>query len=328
MYAHSRAIAAAGQAERGAAKGVDGPRLAEEHYRFRLPIKVYGDDMNSRGYADASSYLRYMDRGRVEAIEAICAEAGERSWLDSYVVNVYRIDAKCATIVRLGDRLEVQTGLRKTSSHRAAFDQRIVNLANGAPVLEAVVEVLFLDEQRRLVAVPESVVSCEHTTNELTAGRPSPAPFTDEDRFPFRARHRVYYEDTDAQGITYHVSYVRFCERALWDLVQTIWPDMTEQAWSARNKVGLSGFDIRYLNSSSLGDWLEVRTGVLGLTSHQLTFGQRIVSAASGRVIADVITDCEFRDERDRVVAVPRQVVDLGTAHLPDPEARERQGSR
>jgi acyl-CoA thioesterase FadM len=93
---------------------------------------------------------------------------------------------------------------------------------------------------------------------------------------------------------------------------------MSTKDWVARNRVGLAGFDIRYLNSSRLGDRLEVRTGVLRVSSHYLTFGQRIVSAESGRVIADVITVCEFRDENEQRIPLPRQVADLSQAHLPD----------
>ncbi|MCP4605615.1 MAG: FAD-dependent oxidoreductase [Proteobacteria bacterium] len=288
-----------------------------DHYRFRVGVNVFGDDLNSRGNADVSSFLRYLDRGRVEAIETICQEAGNESWLKRYTVNVYRIVADCATIVGLGNRLEVRTGLRKISSHRASFDQRIVNLATDEVVMNAMVEVLFLNEQRKLVPVPDELTSSDAKGADVKTSKREPGPFSDGAQFPFRSLFRVYYEDTDCQGITYHVSYARFCERALQELVSTVWPEMTTKAWIMRNKVGVAKLNIRYLNPSTLGDHLEVRTGVLDLSSHRITFGQRIAFQHSSDVIADITTEVEFRDENERLVPVPAQVLDATFEELP-----------
>ncbi len=299
----------------------------DEYYRFRISVNVYGDDLNSRGNADTSSYFRYMDRGRVEAIEAICLEADKESWLREYVVNVYRIDADCATIVGLGHRLEVQTGVRRISSHRASFDQRIVNLGTGEVVADAMVEVLFLDDERRLVPVPDELTDRETAESKTSIERHAPVPFTDEAHFPFRAPFRVYYEDTDCQGITYHVSYARFCERSLFQMVRAVWPEMTTRTWMTRHKVSVARMDLRYLNSSTLGDRLEVRTGVLGVTSQRITFGQRIAFQESGKVIADVTTEVEFRDENEKIVPIPAPVLDATYEALPQNGGGIGQGS-
>jgi acyl-CoA thioester hydrolase len=282
----------------------------DEHFRFEHQVIVYGDELNSRGFADVSSYFRYLDRGRVETIESICREADRESWLRRFTVNVYRIQTVCATVSSLADLLEVRTGLRKTSSHRAAFDQRIINETSGDLVLDAAVEVLFLDESRALVPVPAELPTDEYVGSKLLDLRLAPAPFGEEQMFPFRTPFRVYYEDTDAQGITYHVSYARFCERALFHLVRTVWPEMSAKLWYSTSRANVARFDIRYLNASSLGDRLEVATGPLGITRDRLTFGQRILLAGSGKVIADAVTEIEFRDENERPVPVPQMIVD------------------
>lgn len=289
----------------------------DEHYRFHLPVIVFGDDMNSRGFADVSSYFRYMDRGRVETIEEICRGADRQSWLDRFVVNVYRVEALCATVSGLADLLEVRTGLRKTTTHRAAFDQRIVNQTTGDLVVEAVVEVLFLDEDRNLVPVPEELPTGEFPGPALLTPRHEPASFADEQAFPFHTPFRVYYEDTDAQGITYHVSYVRFCERALFHLVRTVWPEIPGEQWMRQSRANVARFDIRYMNASSLGDRLEVATGPLGVTDDRLYFGQRIMFAGDGKMVADAITEVEFRDQNERPVQVPQMILDATREFLP-----------
>jgi prolycopene isomerase len=299
----------------------------DPHYRFRFPVTIYGDDMNSRGFVDASAYLRFIDRGRTEAIEAICRDTGEASWLAAYVVQVYRIDSNCATTARLGDRLEIRTGLRKTSSHRAAFDQQIVRLATGEVVVDAVVEVLFLGSNRTLVPVPESFPGGPVELQGPSHNRREPVEFGDDSHFPFRARFRVYYEDTDCQGITYHVSYARFCQRALFELTRALWPEMSMRAWMQRNRINVARLDIRYLKSTRLGDRLEVRTGARQLSSHTLAFDQRIVLVDDGTVVADAITDVECRDENERPAPIPQLIVDAYFEALPPGhvERRERE---
>jgi prolycopene isomerase len=292
------------------------PAVEGEHYRHRLKISVYGCDLNSRGHADASSYLRYMDRGRLEAIEEISSPTGKGSWLDQYVVNVYRIEARCATVVGIGERLEVRTGLRRISTHRAAFDQRIFNVLTGDLVVDAVVEVLFLDREMKLVPVPAELPDSRFEPPSFSADRTQPVPFTVDDVFPFRTRYRVYFEDTDVQKITYHVSYVRFCERALFDMIRSVWPDLGEATWMRRYRSAVSRLDIRYLKATTLGDWLSVRTGVLKVTPWSVTFGLRILLVGSCEVVADAITDVEFRDEREQLVPVPLQIAEMAGAVL------------
>jgi prolycopene isomerase len=290
---------------------------SDEHYRYRHQVMVFGDDMNSRQFVEVSAYFRFMDRGRVEAIEEICRGVDRESWLDRYMVNVYRVEARCVTAAGIADRLEVRTGIRKTTSHRAAFDQRIVNATSGELLVDAVVEVLFLDPERQLVPVPDELPVDDFGGPNLDDVGHPPAPFGEEQRFPFRTPFRVYYEDTDAQGITYHVAYVRFCERALFNLVRTVWPEMSTPTWIRTSRAGVSRFDIRYLNASGLGDRLEVSTGPLGATSHRLLFGQRVLSAGDGKVVADAVTEVEFRDEQERPVPIPQMVIEAAREFLP-----------
>ncbi len=294
----------------------------DPHYRFRTAITVFGDDMNSRGFADASAYLRYMDRGRVEAIEEICRDSDEESWRSAYVVQVYRIDTQCSTIARLGDQLQVRTGLRKMSSHRAAFDQEIVKLATGEVLADAVVEVLFLAEDEGLVPVPESLPGGNSEVQGPDHNRREPVEFGDDSHFPFLSRFRVFYEDTDCQGITYHVSYARFCERALFELTRTLWPEMPIRPWMQRIRMNVARLDIRYLKSTQLGDRLEVRTGARQLSSHTIAFDQRIVLLDEGTVVADAITDVECRDQNEQAIRIPPLLVDAYFEALPPGHAQ------
>jgi acyl-CoA thioesterase FadM len=93
-----------------------------------------------------------------------------------------------------------------------------------------------------------------------------------------------------------------------------VWPDLGEATWMRRYKSSVSRLDIRYLKATALGDWLSVRTGILKVTPKRITFGQRIVLEGTDEVVADAITDVEFRDEREQLVQVPLQLAEMADA--------------
>jgi len=269
---------------------------------YVVAVTAYGDELDIFGAGRPSECLRYLDRGRVESIDAVCTAAEKESWLSRYVLNVYRIDIRKLEPARAGERLTVLTGLRKTSSHRSAFDQKIVRPETGEEIADAVVEVLFLDLDKQLVPIPDEFPG---GVSKGPAKLPplKPIPFSNESHFTHRTRFRVYYEDTDAQGIAYHVTQLRFCERALFELLRPALPAQPgAEATAAAFRI--SRIDIRYLKAALLGDRLEVRTGVRKEPGRSFLIDQRVVSRASADVVSDTIIKLEFGDGTEQTSAV------------------------
>lgn len=93
------------------------------------------------------------------------------------------------------------------------------------------------------------------------------------------ARHlyavRVYYEDTDLSGITYHANYLRWFERARSDLLRLLSIDQRAAIESAEGAYALSEVNLRYLRPARLDDdvVIETRCTELGAAScrmHQI----------------------------------------------------------
>ncbi|MGH6920912.1 MAG: tol-pal system-associated acyl-CoA thioesterase [Geminicoccaceae bacterium] len=87
---------------------------------------------------------------------------------------------------------------------------------------------------------------------------------------------RVYYEDTDAGGVVYHASYLRFAERARTEMLRCL----GLEHGGLMTRFGLA-FTVRrcvvdYLAPARLDDRLEVRTGVARIGGASLDLEQRI----------------------------------------------------
>ncbi|MCX9147247.1 YbgC/FadM family acyl-CoA thioesterase [Erythrobacter sp. WG] len=78
------------------------------------------------------------------------------------------------------------------------------------------------------------------------------------------ARHlyavRVYYEDTDLSGITYHANYLRWFERARSDLLRLLGIDQRAAIESGEGAYALSEISVRYLRPAKLEDDVVIET--------------------------------------------------------------------
>ena len=88
---------------------------------------------------------------------------------------------------------------------------------------------------------------------------------------------RVYYEDTDAGGIVYHASYIRFAERGRTEFVRMLGLDQG----AYREETGL-GFAVRsmtvdYLKPALLDDALEVLTEIQSTRGASVEFLQTVL---------------------------------------------------
>jgi len=97
---------------------------------------------------------------------------------------------------------------------------------------------------------------------------------------------RVYWEDTDAGGVVYHASYLRFLERARTEWLRA---QGVEQQ-RVRNDDGVvfvvRNLEIEFLLPARLDDELDVTVESGEWRSASMTFVQRIVRRVDGAVVA------------------------------------------
>lgn len=101
---------------------------------------------------------------------------------------------------------------------------------------------------------------------------------------------RVYYEDTDLSGITYHANYLRWFERARSDLLRRLEIDQRAAIEEGEGAYAVSELTLKYLRPAKLDDdvLIETRCTELGAAScrmHQKAFrGEELLAEAHLRV--------------------------------------------
>lgn len=143
-----------------------------------------------------------------------------------------------------------------------------------------------------------------------------------EHRFPVR----VYYEDTDAVGVVYHASYLRFAERARTETMRCL--GLEHSALAAR--LGLA-FTVRrcvvdYLAPARLDDRLEVRTGLARLGGASLDLEQRILK--DDHILVRMQVRLALISSALRPVRLPQALIDAMAPLCNDAAAKVAAGAR
>lgn len=71
---------------------------------------------------------------------------------------------------------------------------------------------------------------------------------------------RVYYEDTDLSGVTYHANYLRWFERARSDLLRMLEIDQRAAIEAGTGAYAVTDIQIRYLRPAKLDDDVVIET--------------------------------------------------------------------
>jgi len=101
---------------------------------------------------------------------------------------------------------------------------------------------------------------------------------------------RVYLEDTDAQGIVYHASYLRYFERGRSEFLELFGVPVSEVA---RPDCRMVVYEVRakFLRPAFLGEKIEVITSMTLASAYRLTFRQQIRRKGESEVLVSGETD-------------------------------------
>jgi acyl-CoA thioester hydrolase len=126
---------------------------------------------------------------------------------------------------------------------------------------------------------------------------------------PFRWPIRVYWEDTDAGGVVYHASYLRFMERARSEWMRALGVDQS----AFRQATGLAfmvrDMQIDFLRPALLDDELSVTVEVKERRAASILFAQTITRADGSSLIRARVRVACVDIERMRAAAIPNDLI-------------------
>ena len=120
----------------------------------------------------------------------------------------------------------------------------------------------------------------------------------------YKLELRVYLEDTDAQGIVYHGSYLRFFERGRSEVLEAMGVSMAE---AARPDCRLVVYEVRvrFRRSAFLGEMIEVTTTMERSSDYRVIFRQQIRRKGETDILVSSETDVVAINEKGTLRGLP-----------------------
>ncbi len=114
---------------------------------------------------------------------------------------------------------------------------------------------------------------------------------------PFELPVRVYYEDTDAQGVVYYANYFRFMERARTEWLRSLGVDMVRLQDEDRRIFVVTEVTTKFLAPARLADDLIVTARLEGLSRASFDIEQKIYrNTTDGDLLISGIVKAAYLD--------------------------------
>ena len=120
----------------------------------------------------------------------------------------------------------------------------------------------------------------------------------------YKLEIRVYLEDTDAQGIVYHGSYLRFFERGRSEVLESLGVSVAESA-RADCRLVVYEMRVRFRRPAVLGEKIEVMTSMDRSSEYRMIFRQQIRRKGETDVLVSAETDIVAIDESGVLKELP-----------------------
>lgn len=121
---------------------------------------------------------------------------------------------------------------------------------------------------------------------------------------------KVYYSDTDAYGVVWHGSYLRWLEMGRVELCEMMGYSLTEL--EEKNIVlPVVNVNVRYKASAKINDILIVETSIQKYNSLSVTFSQKIVDKNTQKTYIEAVIDVVAIDNNGKLYRkMPQLLID------------------
>lgn len=263
--------------------------------------RIYNKDVSAGGIADMNCFLRLMDRGRVDSGEELFDIPETESIFTHYNIQVYSITVKKHSDNFPGDKLSVTSKYFRKTSIRMVCHQQIINNNTENETIDAIVELVQLDDNGKLINIPDEVN--DPTPPPVICDISKYAVLLKRKKNLFFHKIRVYTEDTDLQGVTFHASYLRFCEETLYEFLDKVCTSSRKFTHWVYPE-----FNIRFFNSARVGEILDINFTADITPDGRLIFFETMSIEGAEKIGVQICFDLELRNDKNEKVPIPSEL--------------------
>lgn len=121
---------------------------------------------------------------------------------------------------------------------------------------------------------------------------------------------KVYYSDTDAYGVVWHGSYLRWLEMGRVELCEMLGHNLIE----LQNKnivLPVVNLNINYKSSAKLNDEMIIETSIQKYTKLSVTFSQKILNKQTNKTFIEATVDVVAIDNNGKLYrTMPKMLLD------------------
>lgn len=126
--------------------------------KHKFEQKVYYSDTDAYGVVWHGSYLRWLEAGRVELCEKMGYNLIDLQAQD-ITLPVVNINVRYKSSAKLNDEMIIETFIQKFNSLSVTFEQRIFNKQTGKTFIEAIVDVVAINNNGKLYRKMPSILT-------------------------------------------------------------------------------------------------------------------------------------------------------------------------
>lgn len=129
---------------------------------------------------------------------------------------------------------------------------------------------------------------------------------------------KVYYSDTDAYGVVWHGSYLRWLEMGRVELCEMMGHNLIELQ-EQNITLPVVNLNVRYKASAKLNDEIIVETSIQKYNALSVTFEQKIKDKNSGKTFVEAVIDVVAIDKNGKLYRkMPQVLTDMFEKALKD----------
>ncbi|HEY3354752.1 MAG TPA: YbgC/FadM family acyl-CoA thioesterase [Polyangia bacterium] len=114
----------------------------------------------------------------------------------------------------------------------------------------------------------------------------------------------MYFEDADVQGVVHHPNYLRFCERARSELIES--HGLTTRGLEEHGcHLTVYEVTLKYRQPARIGDRLEVVSRPRLASEYRITFAQSVTRADAAKPLCDATIQIVCLDDAGKLVRIP-----------------------